>query len=293
MLTPSRRGTLWLLAGAVLISFSPVLVQVSHVGPTTAAFYRMLFGGIVLVGVAVVRRSAGGWGLAFAALAVAAGLLLAIDVAAWHRSIHAVGPGLATILANFQVFFLAAYGIAVLRERAGWRFLVAVPLSLLGLVLVFGLGWGALSPDFRLGIGWGIFAAACYAAYLVVLRRTRVTAGFPGLAATVGGISVAAAAALMPAVWALGESFHIPDAQSWAALLAYGVVVQVGGWLLITLGIPHVPASRVGLMLLLQPALAFVWDVVLFGRATAAVEWAGVGLALGAIYLGGGERRGT
>jgi drug/metabolite transporter (DMT)-like permease len=40
------------------------------------------------------------------------------------------------------------------------------------------------------------------------------------------------------------------------------------------------------LILLLQPALAFVWDVLFFQRPTTLVNWLGVMLALAAIYLG-------
>jgi drug/metabolite transporter (DMT)-like permease len=41
-----------------------------------------------------------------------------------------------------------------------------------------------------------------------------------------------------------------------------------------------------GFILLLQPALAFVWDVLLFQRPTSLVNWAGVFIVLVAIYLG-------
>ena len=61
---------------------------------------------------------------------------------------------------------------------------------------------------------------------------------------------------------------------------------QVVGWLLITNALPGIRASLSGLILLLQPALAFVWDVLLFQRPTTAVNWLGVGLTMAAIYLG-------
>ena len=50
--------------------------------------------------------------------------------------------------------------------------------------------------------------------------------------------------------------------------------------------LPGIRASLSGLILLLQPALAFVWDVLLFQRPTTLVNWLGVVLALAAIYLG-------
>jgi drug/metabolite transporter (DMT)-like permease len=37
---------------------------------------------------------------------------------------------------------------------------------------------------------------------------------------------------------------------------------------------------------LLQPALAFVWDVLFFQRPTTLINWLGVLIALVAIYMG-------
>jgi hypothetical protein len=86
--------TLRLLCGAALISFAPVFVRLTPVSPTDSAFYRTLFGGLMLAlwvvaaRAPVERRS----GFALAAL-IAAGILFAADLAVWHRSIWYVGPG--------------------------------------------------------------------------------------------------------------------------------------------------------------------------------------------------------
>jgi drug/metabolite transporter (DMT)-like permease len=83
-----------------------------------------------------------------------------------------------------------------------------------------------------------------------------------------------------------GESLRIPSLATGGVLLLYGVTAQVLGWLLISRGIAHVEAGRAGLVLLLQPSLAFVWDVLFFHRPTSPTDVAGAVLALGAIYLG-------
>ena len=48
------RGIHQLVAGAVMISFSPVFVKLANVGPTSSAFYRMCFGGLLLTAIALV-----------------------------------------------------------------------------------------------------------------------------------------------------------------------------------------------------------------------------------------------
>ena len=50
------KGTILLLTGAVLISFAPVFVRLTTVGPMATGFYRVAMGGVVLLGIAAVRK---------------------------------------------------------------------------------------------------------------------------------------------------------------------------------------------------------------------------------------------
>jgi drug/metabolite transporter (DMT)-like permease len=74
--------------------------------------------------------------------------------------------------------------------------------------------------------------------------------------------------------------------QSLVALAALGLFSHSLGWVVITNALPHIRASLSGLILLLQPALAFVWDVLFFQRPTSTVNWLGVLVVLAAVYLG-------
>ena len=88
-----------------------------------------------------------------------------------------------------------------------------------------------------------------------------------------------------------GDSFAIPDAPAWSSLLALGFFGQVLGWVLLTRAMPQLPASLIGLLLLLQPALSFVFDVILFARPTRTLDWIGVALSLLGIFIGSVPRR--
>lgn len=279
-------GMLEVAAGAALISFSPVFVRLADVGPTAAGVYRMAFGGAALLAFGLWSRGASWAGRRVLAVVVGCALLLSIDLAAWHHSIHYVGPGLSTILANFQVFVLAGVGVAVFGERAGWRLWTAVPLAIFGLVLLVGLRWSALEPRYQWGVVLGLLAAVTYAGFLLTLRHLRSAAPAMSPAAVMAIVSLATAALLVPMARLQGESLVIPDTRNWLLMLAYGLGPHAAGWTLIATGIPHVPASRVGLLLLLQPSLAFVWDIVFFARPTTIVEALGALIALSAIYLG-------
>ncbi|MGH8402292.1 MAG: DMT family transporter, partial [Gammaproteobacteria bacterium] len=279
-----------LIAGAVMISFSAVFVKLVSVPPATSAFYRMLFGGLILLGIVLWRRERVRLGpKAFAILCLAA-VFFGLDLSVWHRSILYVGPGVATLLANFQVFVLAAAGVIVFREKLTWFQMVSIPLAILGLVLLVGTDWSSFSASYQLGVILGLVTALCYGGYLLTLRRARVTETVSSPFVTITVISLMTAGLLALAMWPEHASFVIPTWKDAGWLIAYGVFGQVLGWVLISSSIHKVRASQVGLILLLQPVCAFVWDVLFFGRRFTAVEIAGAVLALAAIYLGSVRR---
>ena len=285
--------TLRLLAGAAMISFAPVFVRLTPVSPTDSAFYRTLFGGLMLAAwvfarrTPVERRS----GVALVAL-LAAALLFAADLAVWHRSIWYVGPGLATLLGNFQVFVLAMVGILFFREKARWELLLAIPMAFVGLGLIVGFDWRSLDADYRWGIFFGLATALFYSAYILALRRARAASPQGSIASDLMIVSLVSAACLYVGSGVGGAGIAVPDPGAAWMLAAYALVAQVVGWLLISGSLPHVPASRVGLILLLQPTLAFIWDVLIFAREFGAQETVGAALAIAAIGLGSLPRRG-
>jgi drug/metabolite transporter (DMT)-like permease len=274
-----------------MISFSPVFVKLANVGPTAAGFYRMLFGGLFLLIIVLARRETLWRGIRPMALALACGALFAADLSFWHRSIHYIGPGLATIMGNFQIFFLAAFGMLVFRERVEWKFLVSLPLAIVGLFVLVGVDWNQLQTGYKLGVVFGLLTAVSYGSYTLVLQESQSRPIRLSAAANLAWISLLTAMIMAIEVPLFGESFRIPDTRSWVSLLAYGVLCQAVGWLFISRALPRIRASRAGLILLLQPTLAFVWDVLFFSRPTGAMDVIGASLTLVAIYLGGSKRR--
>lgn len=278
-----------LLLGALAISFSAVFMKLVAVGPTAAGFYRMLFGGLLLAALLAWRGERVRLGSATPWVLVAA-TAFALDLVFWHRSILAVGTGLATLLANFQVFLVAMASVFWFGERGGWRLVAATTLALLGLALIVGVNPAAADPAQRVGIALGLATAGCYAGYILALRAAR---GAGGTSATglITAISLATAVLLAVAVPLAGESFAIPSTRDFGLLALYGLVGQVLGWVLISRAVDRVPVSRVALVLLLQPVFAYVWDIAFFSRRFSTTEVAGAALALLAIYLGAARRR--
>lgn len=279
--------------GAIMISFSAVWVELAHVTPTVSAYYRVIFGGILLLAILLLRREKLWQGWYCLVMSMAAGIFFALDLYTWHRSIGYVGPGLATILGNFEVFLVPAVGLLLYGERLNLRFVLAVPLAVTGLFMIVGIDWEQLNPDYRIGIYYGLATAVFYTGFLIVLRKLQSHATRPSAAFSLMVVSLSTAGYLAMEMFRAGESFAIPDLQSAIALVALGLMSQTVGWLLITHSLPRIPAAIAGLLLLVQPAMAFVWDVIFFDRATSTLAWAGVALALSAIYLGATSDRRT
>jgi len=277
----------WRLAfGAMLLSFAPIMVRATESPPTTSAFYRMLFGGLILMVFLGVRRQSVAVAGRVAVLLLAAGFAFAFDLFFWHRSIHLIGPGLATLLSGFQVFILAIVAVAFLGERLRWQIAVAIPAAFLGVALIIGIDWASLTEDYRSGVVFGFATALCYSGFLLIMRWLRVNESSGATPVVeVAWMALASAAVLAVAAFTTGESLVI--ARGGEAFLIFGYALfAIMGLLIIAWSLDKVPTSLVGLLLLLEPTFAYIWDLTLYDRPVSLLEIAGAALALAAIYLG-------
>jgi len=285
MKTYPRSALTAMLGGAVLISTTSLFIKWANVAPTVSAFYRMLFGGGMLLVLLLITRDWKkidfrdiGWMLLPAAA-------FAADLVLWHRSIRDVGPGLATLLGNFQVFIMALAGVLFYRERLGFRFLSGLALAFLGLWLLVGRNWMQLDAQYRLGVWFGLLTAFAYAAYMLSFRYAQRDKSHLSAAQLLCLSSLLCAVMLGIVVVIEGESFAIDSLQSWTALVGVGLFGQVLGGVLIMRAMPQLPVSLIGLLLLLQPSLSFTLDVILFSRATQWLDWVGIAVSLGGIFF--------
>ena len=275
-----------LFVGAVLISLSPVWVKLVSVAPTTSGFYRVSIGSVTLVMMMILARRRWQFTTRVWVFLVAAGVFFSLDLFFWHRSIIHIGPGLATLLANFQVFIMMLAGFVLLHQRPTSTQVIAVPLALLGLGMIIGLDWRSLPDEYRLGVAFGLLTALTYAGYLLTLRGARLHARDPLPLSEVAVVSLVCTVMLALSAAAEGVSLALPTYTDAAWLVCYGVLSHSMGGLFLASSLPHVSTTEAGLALLLQPTLSFVWDVLFFARPMQPIEIAGAALALLAIYLG-------
>jgi drug/metabolite transporter (DMT)-like permease len=275
-----------LLFGAACISFSAVFVKLAGVAPSVSAFYRLAIGGLTLLLMLAATKNLDAAKRAVRWPALGCAVFFVCDLLCWHASINYIGPGLATLVGNFQVFFITVAAAVATRRIPRPYFLAAMGLALFGLYLVVGRGFSGQTPQFRLGVGYGLSTAVFYAMFIMTLKKAVTDHGRAGPMAAMAVLSLAGAVLLVPVVWGVDASFVLPSTKSALALIGLGVVGQAVGWLAISTGLAGVRPALAGLILLLQPTLSYLWDVLFFGKATGPVELAGVALALGGIYLG-------
>jgi drug/metabolite transporter (DMT)-like permease len=264
--------------GAASISASALIVKVAAVGAATTAFYRCAFALPALVGFAVIEQRRHGPRSRRARLgAVFAGLFFSVDLVLWTHAIVDVGAGVATVLGNVQVLFVVFIAWAALRERPSAQFLIALPVVMLGVVLVSGLtGRPGAGIHPLAGIVFGLGTSASYAAFLLILRHN--STGTPHIAgpladATAGSV----AGSLLLGLMFGGMSFD-PSWQALGWLLLLATTSQTVGWLLITSSLPRLPAAVSSLMLLLQPAATLLLAAVLLAERPTVVQLLGAGL---------------
>ncbi|MCP4128933.1 MAG: EamA family transporter, partial [Gammaproteobacteria bacterium] len=132
----SPAAILGVASGAFMISFSSVFVKISDTGPISSGFYRMFFGALALTLVIMIMGRSVTTNRSKLLWAALGGLIFAGDLTTWHHSIQSIGPGLATVLANFQVFVMIGIGMLAMNEQINRRTLLSVGLAIGGLMLL-------------------------------------------------------------------------------------------------------------------------------------------------------------
>jgi drug/metabolite transporter (DMT)-like permease len=222
--------------------------------------------------------------------AVAAGVFLALDLIVWHRAIHEVGAGLSTVLANLQIITVAPVAWLVLSERPSRRALAAIPVAVLGVVLISGvLGSGAYGRNPGLGAVYGVLAGLSYTGFLLTLRHS--SSDRRRVAGPVADLTVVSAVVCGILGLALGDLDLDPSlrAQGWLILLALSS--QVLGWLVISISLPRLPAALASVLLTFQPMLTVLLAAAIVGEHPSALQLGGVALVLGGLLVATTGRR--
>ena len=281
--TRSSRTLAAALVGAIAISFSAIYFALSDVDPVIGAVFRQVYAIPVLAIIWWIGRRKDGRPGRRRWLAVGAGLMLGVDIVLWHVAIDFIGAGLATLIANSQVLWVGFGAWIIHAERPTKRMMGAVPVVLVGVALVSGIGQeSAFGSNPLLGAVIALVAALFYSGFLLGFRASNETfapSAGPLFEASIGALL---ASLVLGMFFGDGLDFTVTfPAHFW--LMALGLTAQVFGWLLIGYALPRLPAVETATIILLQPVLTMVWGAIIFSESPSALQMLGAAIVLGGV----------
>ena len=170
-----------LFAAIIGISMAAPLIRVSHAPPLVIATWRLFFSLVFIAAVLVRSRGWRQWkrlDRRGVALALGAGVMLAVHFWSWTASVDMTSVAASVVLVNIQPVIVALISVVWLREAPTGRQWIGIALAMLG---AFVVAWGDARPAAAggsravvgdaLALGGGVAAAL----YYLVGRRLRQT----------------------------------------------------------------------------------------------------------------------
>ena len=273
----SIKGSLSILSGAFLISFSPVFVNLVSIEPTVSGFYRMLFGSIALFIIYLIKNNENPLRKNISKFIVLGAIFFSLDLWFWHRSIIYVGPGLSTLLANFQILILPFLALIFFNQKTQRIQIFSIFLGLLGLFLITGQSWDIAGNNYKLGVLFGLLTAISYAGYIISMKRIDYNAAVNSDPIfNLLFISLISAGLLF--LFSIIEQvpLEIKSSSELIWMICYGLFSHVLGWFFILNGLQKISAVTAGIILLTQPILSYVWDFIIFKKVILPIEYFGI-----------------
>lgn len=283
--TSSRSASIGLVIGCIIFGLGSLIVAHVDIGGWAMSFWRLAISGVVFTLLAKFTGQRMPRSRRAVIFGLLSGVFLGLDLALWHESIYAVGPGISTLLNSLQIFFLAAIGFLYFGERQSILQLLSLCLAMLGVALIG-------SPEFAQnsaatwGFVTGIVSGAMLAASMTFIRKTHDTEPTP-IFVLMQLISIGGVSAMIVPMLVFDMGHILPN--SWSDVgwvLIYGAVMQCIAWGLIAYSIPKLFLALTGLLLLTEPIAALVIDYSWLDKPINTLQWSGALLTMFAIYLG-------
>ncbi len=279
-----RSAVVALIAGGIAIGASPIFVRLSEVGPISTGFWRLALALIPLFLWSLLRPAPDArrpLGLQDAFLLVVPGVALAIDLVAWHLSLHMTSVANSTLLANLAPVFVTLIGFLLFRTVVTRIFLLGLGLAILGVVTLKG-GPAALADGHLAGDAVATLAAVFYACYILAIGRLR--SRFDTVRIMIWSTATAALAILPFALYLEGSILPM-SLYGWAILFGLAFISHAGGQVAITYALAFLPAAFSSLTLLLQPVVAAFLAWLVLSEAVGPLQALGGAIVLAGILV--------
>ena len=204
----SKTASLGLIIGCIVFGLGSVIVARLHMGAYAVAFWRLAVAAVIfalLMRFFAQKLPKNPRAVGFALLS---GVFLAFDLALWHESIYAVGPGISTLLNCLQIFWLSMMGVLWFQEKLGRRQIASLALALVGIAVIGSPEFGHNSHALW-GFVSGIASGLMLSLSMVFIRKTH-QAEPTALFALMLLVSIGGMAALVAPALTLNASNALP-----------------------------------------------------------------------------------
>ena len=229
MTTPSatqhRYAAPMLVVGCIVFGLDSLIVKFVPVGPYAIAFWRLAISAVIFWLLSRFFAQRLPHNQRAIRLALLSGAFLGVDLALWHESIYAVGPGISTLLNSLQIFFLSAIGFFFFQERLNKLQILSLIMAISGVALI-------ASPEFghNSNAAWGfisgIVSGGMLALSMTFVRKThqieRVSLFPMMLLVSVGGML----ALLLPTLLLDWNQLYPTNLRDLGLIFIYGAVMQ-------------------------------------------------------------------
>ncbi len=281
-ISDQTRGTLMVVVAVTVMSIEGLLVRQVSADRWTLICWRGLFTFLsLLIGVTVCWRRhtlSSFFAIGWSGLFVAA--MLAVSNSLFVSAFTLTSIANTLVLVNSAPLLVALLSWLLLRESVPARTWLAIPVGLGGIGVIFhgGLTGGTVAGDLC-----ALGAAVTFAGYLIFLRHSREINMIPAL--TLSGILTALF--VLPAARPLSIS-----GADLGVIFIFGGITMPIGMSLITRAPRYIPATEVGLIMLLEAVLGATWAWLILSENPGMESLLGGAVVLGALafnYLAGGK----
>lgn len=211
----------------------------------------------------------------FALIFITAGIALAIHFASWIWSLEYTSVAISTLLVATTPIWTALYDSAVHKRHLSPLAWLAVAIGGAGLVLV--VGFTTTRPPIPghhvLGAVLAITGAIAIGAYFILVREVRSSFGTRAIVTRT--YTWAAVALIIATVAAHQSPPAINDAKAWGGIIAMALVSQLMGHTAMNAALRWFTPSAVAFTTLLEPVVAALLALAIFGERLTPAALAG------------------
>jgi len=214
-------------------------------------------------------------------IAILCGIIFACDIAVWNISILLTKAAISTLIANLAPVWVGVGAILFLKEKPGKIFWIGTAIALFGVTVIVGID-KIYNSRLNLGHFLAILASLFYAFYLLIMRKGRLHLD----TVTFTMISMLSSSVVLFFISVFtGTQLSGFSIQSWEAMIALGLISQLGGWLAINYAMAYMPATIASVSLLSQSVFTALIAIPVLGEKLTNIEIFGAAIVLTGIFL--------